>query len=221
MHLMTGSKRLLDVRQLLELEELLVVGDAGRLHAAVCWQQALLQASRPALHAAQLKDAVANLIGVHPAVGAACRHLRGTRVDKFAAEHHEWQRVWWELQVEWAHRQVLLICELCSCTMASSACSTSAATSTDCPSASSSAPLSELAERPSRGLPAPPVAPNTIRTCDAHPPHAQRRAPLLRVRSLGARLEQRNNGPRSSASSAASTVSATLSGAPSVELGVL
>ena len=61
---------------------------------------------------------------------------------------------------------MLLICELCSCTMASSACSTSAATSSDWPPASSSATLTELAERLWRSwLLTPPDAPNTSRTC--------------------------------------------------------
>ncbi len=72
-HLVSSSKRLLDVRQLLELEQLLVIGHAGGLHAAVCRQQSLFQASRPALHAAELQDAVADLIRVHAASASHAR----------------------------------------------------------------------------------------------------------------------------------------------------
>ena len=90
-----------------------------------------------------------------------------------------------------AHRQVLLICELCSCTMASSACSTSAATSTDCSSASSSTPLTELAERPCRAWLAPLGDPKMILTCHNQSSRTQTCAVLLRVRAHDMHTYQR------------------------------
>ena len=60
------GKRLVDVRQLLQLKELLVVHGAGGLHAAVGRQQAFLEPARPALHAAQFQDAAPDLISIDP-----------------------------------------------------------------------------------------------------------------------------------------------------------
>ncbi len=133
------------------------------------------------------------LLPISSAFTLQAHHMRDVDLAQLdcGAELHKDQERLWKLRAGWAHRQVLLICELCSCTMASSACSTSAATSRGCPSSSSSAPLSVLVERPCCAWLAAIGAPKTTRTCNAQPSTPQACALPLRVRIQRQRTHQR------------------------------